>query len=66
MRITLDLPVELLEEAQSRLGLESRTDTVVPALRELVRRKRIDELRALLGAMTLNVDTAVSRRRPRP
>ena len=66
MRITLDLPFELLEEAQSLLGLESRTDTVVLALRELVRRKRIDELRALLGAMTLNVDTAVSRRRPRP
>ena len=66
MRITLDLPVELLEEAKSLLGLESRTDTVVLALRELVRRKRIDELRALLGAVTLNVDTAVSRRRPRP
>lgn len=66
MRITLDLPFELLEEAQSLLGLESRTDTVVLALRELVRRKRIDELMALLGAMTLNVDTAVSRRRPRP
>ena len=47
MRITLDLPVELLEEAQSLLALESRTDTVVLALRDLVRRKRIDELRAL-------------------
>ena len=65
MRITLDLPVELLEEAQDLLGLESSTDTVVLALRELVRRKRIDELRALLGAVTLDVDTAVSRRRPR-
>ena len=66
MRATLDLPVDLLEEAQRLLGLESRTDTVVLALRELVRRKRIDELRALLGAVTLDVDTAVSRRRPRP
>ena len=65
MRNTLDLPVELLEEAQDLLGLESSTDTVVLALRELVRRKRIDELRALLGAVTLDVDTAVSRRRPR-
>ena len=65
MRITLDLPVELLEEAQSLLGIESRSDTVVLALRELVRRKRIDELRALLGAVTVDVDTAVSRRRPR-
>ena len=64
MRITLELPVELLEEAQGLLGFESRSDTVVLALRELVRRKRMDELRALLGAVTLEVDTAVSRRRP--
>ena len=63
MRITLDLPVELLEEAQSLLGLESMSDTVVLALRDLVRRKRIDELRTLLGAVTLEVHTAVSRRR---
>lgn len=52
------------KEAQSLLGLESMSDTVVLALCDLVRRKRIDELRALLGAVTLEVDTAVSRRRP--
>ena len=64
MRTTLDLPTELLDEARRLLGSRSTTDTIVLALRELVRRKRIDELRALLGSVTLDVDVAQSRRRP--
>ncbi len=65
MRTTLDLPAELLQEAQRLLGFKSKTDTVVLSLRELIRRKRIEELRELLGSVTLDVDTAASRRRPR-
>ena len=65
MRTTLDLPVELLEEARRLLGFKSKTDTVVFSLRELIRRERIQELKDLLGSVTLDVDTAVSRRRPR-
>ena len=44
MRTTLDRPSELLAEAQRLLGFKSKTDTVVLSLRELIRRKRIDEL----------------------
>jgi len=65
MRTTLDLPVELVEEARSVLGFKSKTDTIVLALRELVRRRRIDELKDLLGRVELDVDVARSRRRPR-
>ena len=65
MRTTLDLPAGLLDEAQRLLGFKSKTDTVVLSLRELIRRKRIDELRELLGAVTLDVDVPRSRRRPR-
>ena len=64
MRTTLNLPAGLLDEAQRLLGSRSKTDTVVLSLRELVRRKRIDELRSLLGSVTLDVDVAQSRRRP--
>jgi Arc/MetJ family transcription regulator len=63
MRTTLDLPVDLLEEARTALGFKSKTDTIVLALRELVRRRRIDELKDLLGRVTLDVDVAGSRRR---
>jgi Arc/MetJ family transcription regulator len=64
MRTTLDLPEALVEEARSALGFTSKTDTVILALRELVRRRRIDELKALLGRVQLDVDLAESRRRP--
>ena len=64
MRTTLDLPVDLLEEARHALGFKSKTDTIVLALRELVRRHRLDELKALMGRVELDVDVAHSRRRP--
>jgi Arc/MetJ family transcription regulator len=65
MRTTLDLPAELLEEARQSLGFTSKTDTVVLALRELVRRQRLTELKSLLGRVRLDVDVPRSRRRPR-
>jgi Arc/MetJ family transcription regulator len=65
MRTTLDLPDVLLEEARNALGFKSKTDTVVLALRELVRRRRLDELKALMGRVRLDIDLPASRRRPR-
>jgi len=49
----------------SALGFKSKTDTIVLALRELVRRQRLNELKALMGQVRLDVDTARSRRRPK-
>jgi Arc/MetJ family transcription regulator len=65
MRTTLDLPEDLLEEARTALGFKSKTDTVVMALRELLRRRRIEDLKGLLGRVRLDVDVPASRRRPR-
>jgi Arc/MetJ family transcription regulator len=66
MRTTLDLPEDLLDEARAALGFKSKTDTIILALRELVRRQRLEELKALMGRVRLDVDTARSRRRPKP
>jgi Arc/MetJ family transcription regulator len=66
MRTTLDLPEALLEEARRILGFKSKTDTVVLSLTELVRRRRIDELKALAGKVELELDLGTSRRRPQP
>lgn len=63
MRTTLDLPAALLEEARALLQFRSKTDTIIFALRELVRRRRIDDLKALMGSVNLHVDSAASRRR---
>ncbi len=65
MRTTLDLPEPLVEEARRLLGFKSKTDTVVVSLQELVRSKRIDELKSMLGSVKLDLDLPRSRRRPR-
>lgn len=64
MRTTLDLPADLIEEARRTLGFKSKTDTVVLALRDLVRRRNLDELKALMGRVELDLDVSRGRRRP--
>lgn len=56
MRTTLYLPLDLLDEARSALGFRSKTDTVVYALREVVRRSRAEELKALIGRVEFEFD----------
>ena len=65
MRTTLDIPQELIEEARRILGFKSKTDTVILSLQELIRRRRIEELKELMGSVDLNIDLDDSRRRPR-
>ncbi len=65
MRTTLDLPEDLIDEARRLLGFKSKTDVVVLALKELVRKHRIEDLKGLMGAVTLDLDLARSRRRPK-
>lgn len=64
MRTTLDLPEELLLEARALLQFKSKTDTVVAALREVVRRRRVEQLKGMAGAVDLEIDVPRSRRRP--
>jgi Arc/MetJ family transcription regulator len=64
MRTTLDIPEPLIEEARQALGFKSKTDTVVLALKELIRRRRLEELKSLMGKVRLDLDLSGSRRRP--
>jgi Arc/MetJ family transcription regulator len=65
MRTTLILPDGLVEAAREMLGFTSKTDTVVYALREVVRRGQRDELKALLGRVTFDVDPTALRKKER-
>lgn len=65
MRTTLDLPVDLVENARRSLGFKSKTDTVVFALREVVRRSRLDDLKALMGRVTFEFDPVEVRAKDR-
>lgn len=63
MRTTLDLPEELLQEAMDLLKFKSKTDTIILSLQELIRNKRIEELKSLAGKIKLEIDIPSSRRR---
>jgi hypothetical protein len=65
MRTTLDLPEPLVEEARTALGYVSKTDTVIFALKEVVRRSRIEELKDLLGKVEFEFDPMEMRRKER-
>jgi Arc/MetJ family transcription regulator len=65
MRTTLILPDQLIDEARTTLGFRSKTDTVVYALREVVRRGRKDELKALLGKVQFEFDPTELRKKDR-
>jgi hypothetical protein len=65
MRTTLILPDRLLDEARATLGFRSKTDTVVHALREVVRRGRKDDLKALFGKVRFEFDPTELRKKDR-
>ena len=65
MRTTLELPEALMNEARTAVGFKSKTDTVIFALRDVVRRQRIDELKALLGTIQFDFDPTSLRKRDR-
>lgn len=63
MRTTLDLPDALVDEARDVLGFKSKTDTVVYALKEVVRRGHVQELKTLFGKVHIELDLNKSRGR---
>ena len=65
MRTSLILPEELIDEARRTLGFTSKTDTVVYALREVVRRGRTEDLKAMLGKVKFEFDPTELRKRDR-
>ncbi len=65
MRTTLILPPELVEEARTAAGLKSKTETVVYALKEVVRRKRLEDLKAMFGTTDIDLDLDYMRGRER-
>lgn len=56
MRTTMIIPPELVEEAREVAGLKSKTETVIYALRELIRHKRLEELKSMFGTTEIDVD----------
>jgi len=56
MRATLNIPDELIAEVQNITGAKSRTEAVVTAIQEFIRKKRMEQLLALKGRIEIDYD----------
>jgi hypothetical protein len=65
MRTTLDLPTGLVEEARDAIGFKSKTDTVVFALKEIIRRSRAEDLKKLITTIDYQFDPTLIRKKER-
>jgi Arc/MetJ family transcription regulator len=63
MRTTLDLPDEIVDQAREILGFKSKTDTVVYALKEVIRRGHVQKLSGLFGKIHIELDLDKTRGR---
>ena len=62
MRTTINIPQELLEEAQRLAGTSSKTATIIWSLQESIRVKRIEQLRKMRGKLDLDIDLGALRK----
>jgi Arc/MetJ family transcription regulator len=63
MRTTVDLPEDLLEEARRAVDSKTMRETIVLALKELIKKGKREELRRLAGKIELGIDLSRSRKR---
>jgi Arc/MetJ family transcription regulator len=56
MRTTLILPEGLVDAARDAAGLSSKTETVVYALKEVIRRRQIADLKGMFGTVDVQLD----------
>ncbi len=56
MRTTLDLPEELLAEAMQTTRIKTKTQVIITALEELIRKYTISGLKQYKGKIDLNID----------
>jgi Arc/MetJ family transcription regulator len=64
MRTTLDIPEDLVKEAMKRAGIGTKTEVIVVALNELIRKSKISGLKKYKGKVDLNINLNVIRDRP--
>jgi Arc/MetJ family transcription regulator len=63
MRTTINLPAELIREAQKAAGVRTKTETIILGLKLVLRRRQNEDLLALRGKVSLRVDLNKSRQR---
>ena len=56
MRTTLDLPEKLISEAMKITHTDTKTGVIILALKELIRKSKISDLKKFRGKIDLDID----------
>jgi metal-responsive CopG/Arc/MetJ family transcriptional regulator len=56
MRATLNIPDELVDEVQRLSGKKTKTQAIVTVMEDYVRRKKMEDLLALRGKISIDFD----------
>ncbi|MBK5275081.1 MAG: type II toxin-antitoxin system VapB family antitoxin [Desulfuromonadales bacterium] len=56
MRATLNIPDELIDEVQRLSGEKTKTQAIVTVMEDYVRRKKMEDLLALRGKISIDYD----------
>ena len=56
MRTTLDLPIDLLNEAMKATHIKTKTKVIIIALEEVIRKSNIAELKEFKGRVDWDID----------
>jgi len=56
MRTTLDLPIDLLNDAMKATHAKTKTRVIIIALEELIRKSKIAKLKEFKGKVDLDID----------
>ncbi|HBA84270.1 MAG TPA: hypothetical protein DCZ95_09280 [Verrucomicrobia bacterium] len=63
MRTTLELPEELIKEAMKASHQRTKTGVIIAALEDLVRKNKLQQLKAFKGRVELDLDLNALRKR---
>ncbi len=63
MKTTLNLPDELINEAMHTLNMKTKSEVVIYALQDLLRRKKVASLKNYKGSVNLDIDLDTLRNR---
>ena len=63
MRTTLDIPEDLINEAMKNTHIKTKTQLIITALEGLIRKSKISDLKKFKGAVDLDIDLDIIRKR---
>ena len=56
MRTTLDIPEDLLNEAMKSTRIQTKTQVIITALEDLIRKTRISQIKEYKGKVEIDID----------